>query len=59
MKPLSEQDHYEILEITRDADAEAIERAHKSKPGLRSLELLSRPTSIIKGNCATQDNALF
>ena len=28
MKPLSELDHYEVLEIARDASAEDIERAY-------------------------------
>lgn len=29
MKPLSEQDHYEILEVSRDASPEAIERSYR------------------------------
>lgn len=29
MKPLSEQDHYELLEVTRDATPEEIERAYR------------------------------
>jgi flagellar biosynthesis protein FlhG len=29
MKPLSEQDHYEVLEVPRDASGEAVERAYR------------------------------
>jgi len=33
MKPLSEQDHYEVLEVARDASGEGVERAYRLAHG--------------------------
>lgn len=52
MKPLFEQDHYEILEVSRDAAPEEIERAYRVAASTYGEDSMARYAAVDEGDAA-------